>query len=187
MKFRKRHIVLATLVVALSAAVYINWQFAGDKTLSVSTTGKELGAATYVNSNITTADEVSAKLTKKNQSLTDEQKEYFAISRQEREDAQDSAVDLAKETLELAESSEEAREEAVEQLSSIENMILNQNRIETIVTAKGFSDCICTLTDTSCTVVVPQNDMNETKALVIKDCVQDVSKLPFEEITIIEI
>ena len=31
MKFQKKYIVLATLVLALGTAVYVNWQFAGAK------------------------------------------------------------------------------------------------------------------------------------------------------------
>ena len=57
MKIEKRHIVLASLVLALGTAVYINWQFGGTKQ---NTTAKELGAASYVNatvSNQSTSDE----------------------------------------------------------------------------------------------------------------------------------
>ena len=52
MKFHKRQLILASLVVALGAAVYLNWQFSGDN--AYNTTGfleptKELGEAKYVN------------------------------------------------------------------------------------------------------------------------------------------
>ena len=40
MKFGKRQLVLAALVVALGAAVYLNWQFAGnEELLTVTTSG----------------------------------------------------------------------------------------------------------------------------------------------------
>ena len=50
----KRQIVLAVLVVALGAAVYLNWRFAGadgglDITAAVSSSQANLGDATYVN------------------------------------------------------------------------------------------------------------------------------------------
>ena len=47
MKFGKRQLVLAALVVALGAAVYLNWQFSDNSDLLAANTtvesGKELG------------------------------------------------------------------------------------------------------------------------------------------------
>ena len=52
MAFGKRQLVLAALVVALGAAVYLNWQFSDNKDLVATGTtasNKELGQAQYVN------------------------------------------------------------------------------------------------------------------------------------------
>ncbi len=54
MKFRKRQIILASLIAALGTAVYLNWQFTGDKNFEVSNmlqSTEELGEARYVNNN----------------------------------------------------------------------------------------------------------------------------------------
>ena len=55
MKFGKRQLVLAALVVALGAAVYLNWQFSDNSDLLAANTtvesGKELGEAEFVNNN----------------------------------------------------------------------------------------------------------------------------------------
>ena len=48
MAIRKRQLVLAALVVALGAAVYLNWQFGGNSQIvdaGTSVSDKELGAA----------------------------------------------------------------------------------------------------------------------------------------------
>ncbi len=61
MAFGKRQLVLAALVVALGAAVYLNWQFSGDTQIApVGTTsvGKELGESTLVNGS---ADSVTSR------------------------------------------------------------------------------------------------------------------------------
>lgn len=187
MKIKKRHILLASLVFALSAAVYLNWQLSDSKGLTVANTAKELGAATYVNSNITTADETSADVETKVSKLSDEQIEYFATSRTERQKAQDEVIQLARQVLELSDSSDEAKEEAAEQLSHIEEIILGQNRIETTLKAKGFTDCICCLSETSCMVIIPVNEMQDNSVLIIKDCVDEVADLPFENISIVEV
>ena len=52
MKFRKRQLILASLIAALGTAVYLNWQFTGDKNFQVSNmlqSTEELGEARYVN------------------------------------------------------------------------------------------------------------------------------------------
>ncbi|MBQ2944702.1 MAG: SpoIIIAH-like family protein [Ruminococcus sp.] len=188
MKIKKRHVLLASLVFALSAAVYLNWQLSDSKGLSVADTAKELGAASYVNSSITTTDESSVNADVKNESgLSKEQLEYFATSRTERQKAQDEVIQLARQILELSDSSDEAKEEAAEQLSHIEEIILGQNRIETTLKAKGFSDCICCLSETSCTVIIPANEMVDNSLLIIKDCVDETADLPFENISIVEV
>ncbi len=185
MKLKKHHVVLATLVVALSAAVYLNWQLSGNSTAKPVDTSKELGIATYVNSNISSEDEAAMKSESGN--LTAGQLEYFANSRVEREAAQEEAISLAKNALENTENSDEAYEDATEQLSKIEDNILSQNRVEATLKAKGFSDCMCYLSDTSCTVIVPKNEMNESSPLIIKDCVEENSGLPFDNISIVEV
>ena len=52
MKFGKKQLALASLVLALGAAVYLNWQFAGTNRLPVGESSEEssqLGAAQLVN------------------------------------------------------------------------------------------------------------------------------------------
>lgn len=190
MKIKKRHIVLASMVLALSAAVFLNWQLSGPVDSDAVSTGKELGVATYVNRDTSaTSDEiaVSAVPEKYEAEISDEQAEYFASSAVERQKTQDEIISLAKQVLELSDSSEEAMEESAEQLSEIENNILSQNRIEATLKAKGFSECLCWLDSYSCTVIVPADDMKDNSALVIMDCVQKVTDLPFENISIVEV
>lgn len=188
MKIKKRHIVLASMVLALSAAVFLNWQLSGNSIIS-ETESRELGVATYVNRSVTaTSDEAVVRNinTESESELSDEQTEYFTNTRVERQKTQDEVISLAKQVLELAESSEEAMEESAEQLSELEDNLLSQNRIESTLKAKGFSECLCWIDNSSCTVIVPKEDMNDNSALVIMDCVSKVADLPFENISIVE-
>ena len=60
MAFGKRQLVLAALVVALGAAVYLNWQFSDNRDLlatnTVTSSQKELGEAQYVNNSVSGGD-----------------------------------------------------------------------------------------------------------------------------------
>lgn len=185
MKIKKQHMILATLVLILSASVYINWRMNDPSEAQVKSYTKELGAATYVNSDLSTFDEVQISVN--DSALSAAQTEYFAACKSDRQKTQDEVIALAKEVLELSDSSEEARTLAAEQLGYLENMLLSQNRIETTLKAKGFTECYCYLDESSCTVVIPENEMDDSSSLVIRDCVFQCSGISFENITIIEI
>lgn len=190
MKIKKRHIVLASMVLALSAAVFLNWQLSGSTSMSKADRSRELGVATYVNRNVSSSSDevaVSAVPAEYTAELSDEQSEYFLSTRTERQKTQDEVIDLAKQVLESADSSDEAMEESAEQLSKLEDNMLSQNRIEATLKAKGFSDCLCWLDSSSCTVIVPKEDMKDNSTLIIMDCVSEVADLPFENISIVEI
>jgi len=182
MKIRKRHIALASLMLALGVAVYVNWQISPPDT---SKSSKELGKATYVNSNVdATMDERKADNLS---SLTKEQQNYFSAARLERDKASDEAKELAMEALKLAESDEDSKEEALAQLANIEKRLMNQTSVENILVAKGFEQCICALSEDSVTVIVPQNKITDNSSLIIKDAVAEVCNVPFENISIVTV
>ena len=52
------------------------------------------------------------------------------------------------------------------------------------LTAKGFSDCVCSISDESVTIIVPDNDMKENSSLIIKDVVSEVCKASFENFSV---
>ena len=181
MKIKKKHILVSALVLALGAAVYINWQFSG--TPKVSASSKELGAATYVSKDASaTADE--AKTAGKS-ALTPVEK--IAKARTERSQAQDKALDEAKGIIKLSDSTEEAKKAAVDQASRIEQRILAQSNIENILSAKGFSQCLCYVSDGGCTVTVLADEMQKDSPLIIKDVVQSQIEVDFSSIVIVDI
>ncbi len=182
MKFQKRHIVLAALVLALGTAVFINWRFSDGDNL-IKDVSKELGAATYVNADAGATDDEVANVSKQ----TTAADEYFAKAELERETARDSAVELAQETLKLADSSDDARSLAVEQLNKLEDNIVKESNIESILKSKGFSRCLCMISDDTCTVSVPKSEIKNNAPLIIKDAVLSQLTIDFNNITIIEV
>lgn len=183
MKIQKRHIVLASLVVALSAAVFINWQFSDNTGMLAKKTSKELGAATYVNANMKSSDDEVTNVSK----TTSTNDEYFAKAVVERDQARDEALEIAKETLTLSDSSEEAKTKAVEQLNKIEDNIVKENNVESVLIAKGFSQCLCIISEDKCSVAVLKKELKKNSPLIIKDAVVSHTNVEFNNITIIEV
>ena len=181
MKIKKQHILAAALILALGAAVYINWQFSG--TPLISPASKELGAATYVSNDAeATSDEA---LTTANAELTPEGK--LTQARTERAQAQDKALSEAKNILELSDSSDEAKTEAVKSADAIEKRILAQSNVESILKEKGFRDALCYISDGGCTVTVLKDDMKDDSPLIIKDAVLSQLDIEFNNIVIIDV
>lgn len=179
MKINKRNLIVASLVIALGAAVYLNWQFGGENTLLTSST-KELGAAEYVNNDTTVTSPTKSKLSSK-------QSNYFADARTKREQSQDKVLNIAKEVLEKTDSSLQSKESANNQVEKIETYITYQTNIENLLEAKGFSDSLCCITEEGCSIVVPKSDMKDNSTMIIKDVVFGQTGINFENITITEI
>lgn len=166
MKIQKKHIVMTALVLALATAVYINYQISQAKSTSPV---KELGAASYVNATVgqtATSDEAVATM-----ALSKEQQDFFAAERTKRQNTQDKVIDDAEEILESDSSADSELTEAQENVERIIGFFTTQDTIETIVKAKGFSDCLCCITDMGVTVIVPENELNENTVLSVYDAV----------------
>ena len=139
-----------------------------------------LGAATYVSRDAeATADEA------KKGELTPQEK--LAKIRTERSQAQDKALDSAKNILSLSDSSDEAKAEAARQAGVIERRIMSQSNIENILITKGFTDALCFLSDGGCTVSVREADMEKDSPLIIKDVVMSQTDVAFNDIVIVEL
>lgn len=182
MKIQKKHVVLASLVLALGAAVYINWQISATPD-NIDT--KELGKATYVNSNVqATVDESEKDLVS---SLTKEQQNYFSNARLKRDKISDEIKSTVLEVLEITESDEDVKEEALEQLSNLQQRLANQITVENTLMAKGFTDCVCSLSDGTATVIVPEGEITDKSTLIIKDAVSKAGNVTFDNISIVTV
>ena len=60
-----------------------------------------------------------------------------------------------------------------------------QDSIESIVKAKGFADCLCFISDMGVTVIVPDNELNDTSALLIDDAVTSHYNVSYDKISIV--
>ncbi len=198
MKFGRRQLVLASLVLALGAAVYLNWQFSDIGATSLPTTtqvGKELGEAEFVSGNPeeTKPDNEDATQTpSENEEATQtnaqpqNSDEYFAQSELERQEVQDKLTQSAKDILEAVSSDENLKEEALAQAMEIANIIQQQVNIESLIKAKGFSQCLAFIQNGECSIVVSKDEMTDDKIIAIKDIVSGQANIDFDKIKIIQ-
>lgn len=177
MKIQKKHVISAALILALGAAVYVNWQFGA----SAKTTPKQLGEASYVSADVSsaTADQRAVS------TMSKQQESYFASERLKRQSTQDKAIDEAEKLFDLDGVSEDEQNEVQKTVAQLLKSFTVQDSIESILKAKGFSDCLCTVTDEGVTVIVPKEQLNDTAALVIDDAVTSHYSVDYEKISIV--
>lgn len=202
MKFGKRQLVLAALVVALGAAVYLNWQFADNGSLIQQTSAnanKEIGQAQFVNNSTDssvskdkntssyTSSSSSKDTSRKKTQPSEDALAYFAQVKVERQKTHDGAVDLAKEVLESADSSDEAKKEAVNKAAEIAKNMEQETNIESLIKAKGFTQCLAFIQNGECSIVVCKGELNDDGIIAIKDIVTGQSGIEFDNIKITEV
>ena len=189
MKMGKRQVILAALVVALGAAVYLNWQFAGGNTVQMAGTTaseKELGQAQLVNADPSTSSvaDSSEEITT---SSVASSSDSFTQARLTRQKARDQAVELLEKVTSDVSSSDDAKKEAVTQAAQIAQNIQQENNAENLIKAKGFSDCVVYLQNGTCNVVVSKGDKEMSEAvMLIKDIVVGQTGVTYDKIKIIE-
>lgn len=155
---KRRQLILATLVVALGAAVFVNWYYTGNnKTLSTEETTKEeyvrnLGEAEYVNADAGSSD-------------------YFKKIRLQRQKNQDEATDNLKDSLKNVGAGTQEAKEITAAISELSERIKLQGDVETLISAKVSGDCVVIINDTTVQVVVEKGVLNEDTALQIMDIV----------------
>lgn len=110
---------------------------------------------------------------------------YFTATALNRQQSRDEAIDVLKLVSESNESSEEARAEAGAKLSQIAVDIQNENNIETLVKAKGFTECVAIISDNSVSVIVGADELKAAEAAQILAIVYDTTGISPENVSII--
>ena len=164
---------VAAVLLFTGAAVYLNWRY----TDNVADTSKVLGQSTLVSAQ---EDSAGADST----SVADD---YFATARLSRKQARDNAISMLKE----AETDENAEQsvlnEASETLQVLAAYTVAESQIESLVTAKGYADCVTFMGVDSVSVVVSDSDgLDTTDVARIKDIVINETDYTADQIKIME-
>ena len=98
------------------------------------------------------------------------------------EDAQQKIVNVIRK---LEDTGEEERSEAQKDAEQMLKNFTIQDSIESIIRAKGFSECLCCISDEGVTVIVPAKELDDKAALVIDDAVTAHYDVSYENISIV--
>ncbi len=184
---KRRQLVMATLVVALGAAVFVNWYFtnssgnvAGENE-STNEYVQNLGEAKYVNSdnaNTTETDNATATASKNT--------DYFATVKLKRTKAHDGALESMKALLNEAPESSESAEEISKSIDALSKTIKLEADIEALISAKLKCECVVMLNNDNAEVVVTKGNLNDASILQIMDAILNNTSIKAENIKISE-
>lgn len=174
----KKIFVFALLIAALSGAVYFNWRYtskSGSVAVSgaVGNTQKYLGDAKYVNATVQTTAA----------------NDYFTAMRDKREQTLKSSLSTLNGIINNVKSTNEAKTKAAQQVTHLTEISKSESSIESLIMAKGFSDCVAVINEKSVSVVVKcsKNGLLASETSQIQDIVTSNSEISLENIKIIEI
>lgn len=182
--FGKKQILLAVMVVALGVAVYLNYYFSvqsppiTDTDAAASISGN-LGDAQYVNAeSATTVDDQSAE------TAAEDPNDYFVQARQNRETARQEALDVVKDLMNDVKANDDTQKQALEKATAIAAAIEQESKIESLIKAKGFSDCVAYIENDKCNIVVRSDGLTPVQALQITEIVTNQSNIVAKNVNI---
>ena len=181
MKNWKKNLLAAGVLVVVCAGIYMNWMYNNANTVSDLT--QSLDADKVLSQDGIVLDGENISVGTDNNTITD----YFAAVRLSRQQARDSAVELLQEA--MAYGDESNKTESSEQLEQIVQTALTEAQIESLIIAKGYTDCVAYMSDTGISVAVasPEGGLQQADVSVIADIVITQTGFTLEEIRVVEV
>lgn len=182
MKIGKRHVILAGLVVALGAAVYLNWHLAPTESFALPTktssvSSSDLGRAEFVSANAADASQQTNSAPASSSLL--------AESRLNRQTARDKVLDELEKQLKDASADATLKAQALESRTEHVNNIQTENTAETLIKAKGFSDCMVMINGDKVSVLLPEADgLTADKVSVVTEIITAQTGADISNITV---
>ena len=180
MKIWKKNLVAAAVLLTVCGGIYVNWAYGQSQAVSDLTD-------TLDESKILSTDKlVMADESITNNDATNTMTDYFAAVRLSRQEARDSAVNLLQEAIAYG---DETAAQSSTKLEEMVNLAVCEAQIESLVIAKGYSDCVAYIADDGISVAVaaPEGGLQQPDVAVIADIVITQSDFNMEQIHVLEV
>ena len=175
----KKNLIAAGVLVTVCAGIYLNWLYSGSDVKNLTDT---VDAQKVMSDNLLILDgtvEVGTSV----DTVTD----YFSAVRLSRQQARDSAVTLLQETMATGTDAEVSTSNG--QLEQIVETALCEAQIESLVIAKGYTDCVAYMSEEGISVAVaaPEGGLQQEDVALIADIVITQSGQTYDQIRVVEV
>ena len=182
MKIWKKNLVAAAVLVTVCSGIYVNWLYTEQQTMEDLTDTLD---AEKVMSDETLLLESQEEIPVSGEVNTSS--DYFAAVRLSRQQARDSALNLLQEVMAGTDQTKAA--ESSQDLDEIVQTALTEAQIESLIIAKGYTDCVAYMSSGGISVAVsaPEGGLQAEDVAVIADIVISQSEYTMDDIRVVEV
>ena len=187
MKVWKKNLVAAAVLVTVCAGIYVNWLYTEENVAADLT--DTLDVEKVMSDEALVLSEDMAAIAG-GEDIHTTATDYFAAVRLSRQQARDNAVNLLQDAMASSTAAEGSKDlESAMELEEIVQTALSEAQIESLIIAKGYTDCVAYMSDEGISVAVaaPEGGMQQADVAVIADIVMTQAGLGFEDIHVIEV
>ena len=174
LKIGKRNIAIACSVLLIGVAVLLNW-------ILFSGANPQDGYDGY--------DKPTGNVTdtpnQDNTNVDNTANTYFSATQVSRQRARDEALEVLQSVVDNPEASEAVRTEALAGISAIAEEIQKEANIESLITAKGFEQCVAVLNGDTASIIVSADELLPAQLAQINTIVYEQTGIAPSGITII--
>ena len=181
MKTWKKNMVAAAVLVTVCTGIYVNWLYTEEN--AAKTLTETLDAEKVMSDETLLLSDDAVLADAELNTATD----YFAAVRLSRQQARDSAVSLLQDV--SVNSDQTKAEESAAELEDIVQTALTEAQIESLIIAKGYTDCVAYMSSEGVSVAVaaPEGGLKQDDVAVIADIVMTQSEYTLDEIRVVEV
>lgn len=187
----KKQIILACLTLILGIAIYLNYILAQGNDLPVTDTLESegnYGDVMLVSGGAEDANaDVGADANADGEVTDAESDEYFAQARLDKMMTRDAAVETLENIFSAGDLTKDELAMAAVDAVSLTNLMESESKIENLVKAQGFEDCLVYLDGESANIIVKTPGLTPEQAAQIKDTLLGEVEVDSEFITIVEV
>jgi len=185
---KKKQLLTATLIIALGAAVAVNW-FYNSKNLN--NNGETGYTNQSVSGNLGDSILVAGTVEYTENKDTDEDKKdsnaYFSQAKLKRSEANDEILDLIDALTENETLSALDITKLTTSFEEYKRVIKSQTDAKNLIYAKTGSECIVIINGNTCQVIMEKNTLNDTVIFQISEIIEKNTNISAENLSIIEI
>jgi stage III sporulation protein AH len=182
----KRNLTVLTVVLFVAAAVYFNWSYnqqfgAADADMVMA----EDDAMEKAGVKPEQASEKDAESNEPEEPVSD----YFAQARLTRQQSRDDARNLLEAASSADGASQETIDSAMTAIAAMASDSMTETRIENLLLAKGYADCVAYITGDSISVAVPSpaDGLTEAQVAAITDVITSDTEFAAAQLKVVEV
>ncbi len=171
----KRQMLLAGMTLVLGIAVYVNYAYSSSGADVKKTKVVKSNSVSYGEAELVSADSAS--------------EDYFSQVRIEKMNSRDEAVETLKSIIGGGDATTEEKAVAEENAQAMASLMESETKVESLVKAAGFQDCVVYLDGSNADIVVKTDSkgLQTSEAAQIKDILLSQVTVPNENIRIYDI